>query len=270
MPVRPADDNIKLFHPSAIGIVNDTAGHDVLKKKKLKKITYVFNCMTCAAPLELDETAERTIKCRYCNSDNYLPDDVWETLNPYEPPKPFFWILDIKEEDIRESFENFLNIKEFNKDVLISFIEEYFNNFFLNDSVKVWWKILLNHKLMGEELKEVGPDPETTKWENFDNKKDAFFTSLEDAMKGINPDKTGNLESALDDLANSYNKLSYVVTNPNADSPDNKTSDMKIIRDIFFKKLEEKLNEINPEFKYFISQNIVNIPDNLKNKLLNK
>ena len=49
------------------------------KKTEIKGI--VFSCPKCSASLEVDGE-ERIIKCKYCNSSVYIPDDLWLRLHP--------------------------------------------------------------------------------------------------------------------------------------------------------------------------------------------
>jgi hypothetical protein len=66
MPVRPADDEIKQFHPKAIGVINDSKGFDVNPDvAENKSQTIVFGCMTCGAGLKLDEHSKRLMKTIY-------------------------------------------------------------------------------------------------------------------------------------------------------------------------------------------------------------
>jgi len=37
---------------------------------------------------------KRTVICPYCQSSNYLPDSVWEKLNPVPKPQMFFLVFD--------------------------------------------------------------------------------------------------------------------------------------------------------------------------------
>src|SRR5262249_796820 len=41
----------------------------------------VFKCPTCTAPLSIDGK-NRVVRCKYCESDVYLPDDLWMHFNP--------------------------------------------------------------------------------------------------------------------------------------------------------------------------------------------
>jgi hypothetical protein len=43
--------------------------------------TIVFYCANCKAPLKIDGS-NRLVKCQYCSTDVYLPDDLWQRLHP--------------------------------------------------------------------------------------------------------------------------------------------------------------------------------------------
>ena len=158
MPVRPADDEIKQFHPKAIGVLNDSRGFDVNPDTiENKSQTIVFSCMTCGAGLKLDKHSERLMKCSFCDNENYLPDAIWNRLHPYKEPERLYLILDLEESDMKETLDYFFNLEIFDDFILMGIRETYFSDFinkyftldngiFLSDSVKSWWKILLNGK----------------------------------------------------------------------------------------------------------------------------
>jgi hypothetical protein len=158
MPVRPADDEIKQFHPKAIGVLNDSRGFDVNPDTiENKSQTIVFSCMTCGAGLKLDKHSERLMKCSFCDNENYLPDAIWNRLHPYKEPERLYLILDLEESDMKETLDYFFNLEIFDDFILMGIRETYFSDFinkyftldngiFLSDSVKSWWIILLNGK----------------------------------------------------------------------------------------------------------------------------
>jgi len=162
MPVRIVDEDVKDFHPKAIAVINDSEGIDAgIKNTDDKKSTVVIKCMTCGAGLEITCKTKRTIKCQYCNNENYLPDNIWQKLHPHKGTEPFFVILDIDENDLKDSLQYFFNV------TALKIYEKHFNNFtremfekpFLNDALKSWLKILLNDKTedkIGVNLKPSG------------------------------------------------------------------------------------------------------------------
>lgn len=149
MPVRNADYILEEFHPKIIGVINDSYGVDSDEKNVNKDSMIVFKCMTCGAGLNLDDKTNRTIKCRYCNNENYLPDNIWHRLHPNEEVEPFFVLMDLDESDIQSSADYFLGgsmmtgiyIKHLN-----NFINEIFQKMKVSDSLKLWFKIVLNIK----------------------------------------------------------------------------------------------------------------------------
>ena len=149
MPLRIADEDVKEFHPKAIAVINDSEGIEAgIKNTDDKKSTVVIKCMTCGAGLEITGKTKRTIKCQYCDNENYLPDNIWQKLHPHKDTEPFFVILDIDENDLKDSLQYFLNV------TALKIYEKHFNNFtremfekpFLNDALKSWLKILFKDK----------------------------------------------------------------------------------------------------------------------------
>jgi LSD1 subclass zinc finger protein len=51
----------------------------------------VLNCTNCRAPLQLDG-ANRRVRCQYCNTDLYLPDEVWLKLHPIAAVQRFYLV----------------------------------------------------------------------------------------------------------------------------------------------------------------------------------
>jgi len=111
----------------------------------------------CGAGLKLDKHSERLMKCTYCDNENYLPDAIWNRLHPYKEPEHIYLILDLEESDMKETLDYFFDLKIFDDFILMGIRESYFSDFinnyftsengvFLTDSVKCWWKILLNGK----------------------------------------------------------------------------------------------------------------------------
>ncbi len=149
MPLRIADEDVREFHPKAIAVINDSEGIDAgIKSNNDKTSTVVIKCMTCGAGLEITSKTKRTVKCQYCDNENYLPDNIWQKLHPHKDVEPFFIILDVNENDLKDSLQYFLNV------TALKIYEKHFNNFtremfekpFLNDLLKSWLKILLNDK----------------------------------------------------------------------------------------------------------------------------
>ncbi|MBZ0202251.1 MAG: hypothetical protein K8I03_04460 [Ignavibacteria bacterium] len=148
MPVRKADAEIKEFHPKAVGVINDSHGKDDNEKNTDKTEMFVFKCMTCGAGLELTNDTKRTTKCNYCDNENYLPDSIWTKLHPNKEVQPLFLMLDLVENDIKETIDYFLRvtaIRVYSKH-FENFICSYFEKPFVNESLLIWLKCFLSAK----------------------------------------------------------------------------------------------------------------------------
>ena len=53
----------------------------------------LFTCPSCAGNLEIDGT-DRMITCKFCNSEIYLPDDLWFRLHPVKEVDRWYMVLD--------------------------------------------------------------------------------------------------------------------------------------------------------------------------------
>jgi DNA-directed RNA polymerase subunit RPC12/RpoP len=48
-----------------------------------------LRCTSCHAPLKIDGT-RRTVRCEYCSTDLFLPDDLWLRMHPIERRRSFY------------------------------------------------------------------------------------------------------------------------------------------------------------------------------------
>ena len=227
MPVRPADDEIKQFHPKAIGVINDSRGFDVHPDVvETKSHTVVFSCMTCGAGLKLDEHSKRLMKCSYCDNENYLPDAIWNRLHPYKEPERIYLILDLNESDLKETLDYFFTMNIFTNYLLLGirnthfsdFIGTYFtseNGVFLSDSVKSWWKNLLNSKYERTSKDEnINTEIELAtgifKILFIEDVKDIFFSNFRNAYGKLNTELkefiAGNIIEIPDDIRDMLSK----------------------------------------------------------------
>lgn len=145
MPVKPADNFIKNFHPKAIAVVNDSGGFDSDDRSAEKNSMVIFKCMGCGAGLELNTDTGRTMKCSFCGNENYLPDAVWTKLHPDKEICPLFVILDIDGKDMEDAVNYFLSVtvmKIYDRH-FENFIREYFEKPFESDALNSWFKTLL-------------------------------------------------------------------------------------------------------------------------------
>ena len=227
MPVRPADDEIKQFHPKAIGVINDSRGFDVnpdVVEDKSKII--VFSCMTCGAGLKLDNHSERLMKCTYCDNENYLPDAIWNRLHPYKEPERIYLILDLDENDLIESVDYFFTTPKDSPILYIQLLANHFPGFiltyftlenavFLSNAVKCWWIILLNRK-----------------YERTSTTEDQVIDFLFEAIT-------------------TECKVRYIEDAKN----------------FFFLNFRNEYAKLIPELKEFIAENILEIPDDIRDML---
>ncbi len=148
MPSRAADAALREFHPKAIGVINDSYGFDYAEKNINKDSMLVFKCMTCGAGLELTSDTKRTIKCKYCDNENYLPDSIWVKLHPNKEVQPLFVMLELDESDMNDSVNYFLNVTSLNiyKKHFDNFIREYFAKPFITPAFTAWLKTFLSAK----------------------------------------------------------------------------------------------------------------------------
>ena len=146
MPTRGADEALKEFHPKAIGVLNDSYGFDFEEKNTDKNEMLVFKCMTCGAGLELTNETKRTIKCNYCDNENYLPDTIWTKLHPNKEVQPLFILLDLDENEMKASVDYFLNVTALNiyTKHFENFIREYFEKPFITPAFISWLRSFLS------------------------------------------------------------------------------------------------------------------------------
>jgi len=50
----------------------------------------VMSCLNCGAKLEIDSDALRIIECKFCNTDHYVPDDIWRRMHPVRRRRPWY------------------------------------------------------------------------------------------------------------------------------------------------------------------------------------
>jgi len=77
------------LHPKLTAVLGETAVEPGDGRPTTKPV--LFNCPGCAAPLPIDGT-KRIVRCRFCDADCYLPDDLWLHFNPAEK-RGRWWLL---------------------------------------------------------------------------------------------------------------------------------------------------------------------------------
>lgn len=199
MPVREADAGVKEFHPKAIGVINDSHGVDFAEKNVDKDSMLVFKCMTCGAGLELTGETKRTIMCRYCDNENYLPDSIWTKLHPNKEVQPLFVLLELDENDIKDSIDYFLNVtalKIYSKH-FENFIREYFERPFTGGAFLAWIRYFLSSK--SNEKVSFNMDISKLQEYFYDNLKLGFETHAE-SLKSAAAEYGANLPPELQKL----------------------------------------------------------------------
>lgn len=54
-----------------------------------------FNCPNCGGTLQIDGS-ERLLKCQFCSTESYIPDEVWQKLHPTKTKQRFYFLFDEK------------------------------------------------------------------------------------------------------------------------------------------------------------------------------
>jgi hypothetical protein len=64
----------------------------------------LFTCPSCAGNLKIDGT-DRMIECQFCNSQIYLPDDLWFRLHPPKTVERWYMVVDEKSKQQKKDKE---------------------------------------------------------------------------------------------------------------------------------------------------------------------
>ncbi len=89
--MKPAPEFIKnvfsevLYSVDKLPPNTDVSGNDILSSAPV-----VMACMSCGGSLSIDGTS-RLVPCKFCSSNNYLPDGLWFALHPQ--PKMEDWFI---------------------------------------------------------------------------------------------------------------------------------------------------------------------------------
>lgn len=97
--VREAPDDIKKLFPGISYLAGEdsnmfsSGNQSTITAQSSKPI--IFTCPSCAGALEIDGK-ERTVTCKFCNSEIYLPDDLWLRLHPAKTVNRWYMVYDDK------------------------------------------------------------------------------------------------------------------------------------------------------------------------------
>lgn len=72
-----------------------SAGKGTMKTPEAVK-PVIFMCPSCGGNLKIDGS-KRVVTCTYCNSDIYLPDDLWLRMHPVKVVERWYMVLDEKQ-----------------------------------------------------------------------------------------------------------------------------------------------------------------------------
>ena len=50
----------------------------------------MMSCLHCGGALEITSETSRIVACQYCDTDHYLPDELWRRLHPLKKRTPWY------------------------------------------------------------------------------------------------------------------------------------------------------------------------------------
>jgi len=105
MQLKPIPGFFQQLFPEVIYVIDyiDT-GNLINNPNKISgKKPIVMKCMSCGGILHIDGS-KRIIDCEFCNSTNYLPDELWLSIHEIPVKKEWFLIFKLNlENDNKES-----------------------------------------------------------------------------------------------------------------------------------------------------------------------
>ena len=111
--IRPSPDFVKKKFPSAKWVAGEDSDMFITERKKKKLPAsakpVLFSCPSCAGNLEIDGT-DRMVTCEFCDSQIYLPDDLWFRLHPAKTIER--WYLCLDETVVQEKLPYWYNIAD--------------------------------------------------------------------------------------------------------------------------------------------------------------
>jgi len=99
---RAADATCFSIHPTARFVVGECAPDGAGQALQAKTKPVVFQCMSCGGALQVDGS-KRLVACQYCSNENYLPDGLWQLLNPVPKPELFYLVCEVESIDERRA-----------------------------------------------------------------------------------------------------------------------------------------------------------------------
>lgn len=93
--IRKPDDFIRSFLEYPVYALigeKEEPKQDVLTKGK----SVMFTCLNCGASLKVDGS-DRVVECSFCNTDNFLPEELWKRLYPIPKADVFFMLIEFEE-----------------------------------------------------------------------------------------------------------------------------------------------------------------------------
>jgi hypothetical protein len=91
--LRPADELCRAINPEARFVVGEAVASAEVEALQRKREPVMFSCMGCGGALQVDGS-ERSVTCSYCSAPNYLPDGLWQQLNPVPTARVFFLVCE--------------------------------------------------------------------------------------------------------------------------------------------------------------------------------
>lgn len=92
----PAPDWMREVFPSAVQIVGGereggAGGGQAAEVDRDAPQPIVMSCPQCGGALKITVEAKRVTQCTFCNTDVYLPDDIWKRMHPVKTVAPW-WV----------------------------------------------------------------------------------------------------------------------------------------------------------------------------------
>ncbi|OPL18372.1 MAG: hypothetical protein AVO35_05875 [Candidatus Aegiribacteria sp. MLS_C] len=69
-------------------------GEQALEMDESSSRPIVMSCPQCGGALTVSNSSERIMKCGYCSTEVYVPDEVWTRLHPVRTAREWFVVLD--------------------------------------------------------------------------------------------------------------------------------------------------------------------------------